>query len=198
MNAKISEMYPIRGLWNCHVRGLHSLVLRDRVDDSNGMIRVFYAEQGALCYKPGQIEFPIMPHNHRQDITLTNLFGNAANYVYTFEKKLRRGVEHLHEYEFGSALLDGSFTLIPKGRKAIDKVSYRELSDVPQVMKSWEVHTIGAWGLSAWLVEEGQLATHGTLCYSREPGKVLSSDGLYIPMSAGDIETCWKYIRKRV
>ena len=98
----------ISGLADCHIPGLYGLVISERQSDELGMRRVFYA--GPDCKLPimDGADFAVKPHNHRQSIRLTPLFGSVHNVAV---KLSQWGEMRLWCYRFGSALLSGCFEL---------------------------------------------------------------------------------------
>jgi hypothetical protein len=173
----------ISGLADCHVPGLFSIALRPRRSRTEGMLRIFYAGAGCpLWSMEADGDFVLMPHNHRQDIGLYRLFGEAWNVLMDDQY----GAETLHQYAFGSALLDKKFTL--DYRKTVRTIRFnREQIVESGLQMRWdEVHTVVAMPHSAWIVREGELAPEPftALAYSRRPRRQLSAEGLYRPMSA--------------
>lgn len=188
------------GLANCHVPGLYSLVIADRADSTIGMLRIFYASRTCSALtdfiKPtddGSFEFSLLPHNHRQAITLYRLFGNPLNW----------GIEAKEdgpafEWEFGSALLDGQFSLSRKRSVQLD-VMEKPISRRGIAMPAESIHTVTADPGSAWLVDEGALSgALTTRCYSLLSGVSLSNEGLYIPLNQEDLAVLAKEILDQI
>lgn len=167
------------GLANCHLPGLYSLVISPRDSPWVGMKRIFYAGVDCRMDLWDGADFRLKPHNHRQDIRLTLLFGSAVNVGLRFGA----GEIHTFKYKFTSALLQGQFGL---ERMEDQWCSLREtpLSSTPLFLSWSDVHTVTAAPRSAWLVEELDLAPDGMdRCYSVSHRLSLSSAGLYEPMS---------------
>lgn len=195
-------MFHPKGLWNCHVVGVQSLVLRERVDDNNGMYRIFYADSDVLNTNlpmQGSViqrDFVLMPHNHKQDLKFTKLFGEVVQIWYEFGPS----EDSLYEYEFTSALHGGDFGLQLRRCMPVKKVHAHHMGsngycDCSFFMRSVDVHTVRATAGSAWLVEEGQLDKDLTpLCYSRFPDKKLDKTNLYKPMTDQEADTLWQKI----
>ena len=181
----------ISGLRNCHLPELYSLVLADRVSDTCGMRRVFYAASGLgdqacnmqLWDGP---DFRLKPHNHRQDITLTPLFGDVIQVGLKLSDTY--GDFFVYKYKYEPALGSDAFTL---ERMEYSKAKLVLEPLVKPVHMHWsDLHTIVAHPGSAWLVEEGQLAPAGMQrLYSTSHRLVLSNDGLYIPMTEYELRT---------
>lgn len=184
----------ISGLANCHVLGLYSYVLKPRESDTDGMWRIFFAPKSCESlnglWKEDGSDFRLLPHNHRQDISLHGLFGSAVNVSIRkmFSGLPGRGI--LHRYGFGSALLDGSFSLHPCGSIWLPDLNDRSVICASGVHLHWsDTHTVIADSASAWLVIEGAIAPAGSksFCYSRREDLRLSGDGLYVPIPANEL-----------
>lgn len=180
----MNELRFTSGLANCHLPGLYSLAISERVSSEVGMRRVFYC--GADCRMDlwDGADFRIKPHNHRQDITLTLLFGKVDNHVL----KVGFGEMAVWKYGFGSALLNGEFSLSRMNREDA------QLREQPitrgGLFMEWNMaHTVTARKYSAWLVEEGCPAPPGMeRCWSISHRLTLSSEGLYQPMDAAQLK----------
>lgn len=182
----------ISGLANCHIPGIYSLVLKPRQDSRDGMLRVFYTNAEAkLNVLEDDDDFIVMPHNHRQDITLYRLFGQATNVrLLPCGVVPEDGLGQVHEYSFGSALLGGEFTLSYR-RPNWGLYVREEITEGGLYLKWSDVHTVVAEPNSAWVVREGDLAPepYVSLSYSRKPNKKLQSEGLYRKMGPDELLT---------
>jgi hypothetical protein len=173
----------LSGLANCHLPGLYSLVLSERQNSNIGMRRVFYVGKDCKMDLWEGADFRLKPHNHRQSIRLKLLRGDAQN----ISINVGFGTLRLWCYRFGSALLDGSFTLERMFYENAHTVARRIPED--GLYLHWnEVHTVTAEPGAAWLVEELELAPPDTArCWSVSDHLQLSNDGLYRPMIAEEI-----------
>lgn len=192
IEKKLENEFPISGLANCHVKGLFSLVLRERQSPTEGMVRIFYAgQESEIGYLYGENDFNVMPHNHRQDITLYRLFGDAVN----VHVDMHGGTELLAEYEFKSAILGGDLSLKFRGFQHHARTIREQITEDGVALRAWAVHTVVAQKESAWVVKEGALAEepYVSVCYSASSKKTLNRDGLYKVMSKEEIEAVtWK------
>ncbi len=124
-------------------------------------------------------DFRLKPHNHRQNISLTLLFGKATNVTVS----LGRGELAVWKYKFGSGLLEKDFTLDRMNREDAT-LKEKPITHEPTSLHWSEVHTVVADPMSAWLVEEGPLAPPGMeRCYSVNHRLEMSNAGLYCPLS---------------
>lgn len=186
----------LSGSENCHVPGLYSLVFKNRESDSRGMLRMFYC--GESCTSMSSLrssnDFSILPHNHHQDLILYRLTGKPKNVTLRF---IKSGDYPIYEYSFGSALLDGNFSLdFCKTRYAT--FSESSIGDGGLFIESNFVHTIVASPGDAWVVEEKTLRSTDTRCYSFRHLDNLSSENLYIPMAPTDIKRVVEEINNRM
>lgn len=191
----------ISGFLNCHLPELHSYVIRERVSDCSGMIRIFHntgSSMSSLVKEDG--DYRVAPHNHQQDIRLFMLSGSVVNVNFEVHN-YAPGRRSTFEYWFGSALKSGEFSIHfhDMAEMFIDDISTIPESGI--VLNSKQVHTVVAAPGSAWLVAEGQIAPakQRSVCYSKKPNLKLNSAGLYIPMSPLDLgnagrEFSWKQI----
>ncbi len=179
----------LSGLADCHLPGLYSLVLSERVSPEVGMRRVFYASQICRMDLWDGADFRLKPHNHRQNIKLTLLFGKAANVdVKLSEVHQWRGEFAVYEYGFRSALLNGEFS-VERIRMHAASLKMRDLTERPLYLHWSNIHTVVAAPRSAWLVEECALAPEGMeRCYSVSHRLSLSSDGLYRKMDRAELD----------
>src|ERR1700722_12101951 len=174
----------LSGLANCHLPGLYSLVVSPRKSPTVGMKRVFYTGKHCRMDLWEGADFRIKPHNHRQDIRLKLLFGEAVN----VGLKFGAGEIHTFKYKFTSALLNGEFGVERMEDQwcALHEIPLRSMP----LFFSWsDVHTVTAVPGTAWLVEEFDLAPEGMeRCYSVSHRLSLSSAGLYRPMDTEELQ----------
>lgn len=184
----------ISGLSNCHLPGLYSLVLSERQTPKIGMRRIFYCGPNCTMDLWAGADFRLKPHNHRQNLRLTLLFGQAKN----VSLKIGFGIHRAWCYRFGSALLNGSFEL--------DRLFFQDVDVAPKpitregVDLHWsDVHTMTAQPGSAWLVEEGELAPPDTArCWSIDHQLKLSNEGLYLPMEAKQLGSLERFVEENL
>lgn len=181
----------ISGLRNCHLPELYSLVLQERKSTINGMNRVFYAAAGLgdqACNMQlwDGADFRLKPHNHRQNIRLTPLFGDVIQVKFTLSDS--HGDFFLYKYKYEPALGSEQFKL---ERMEYTKAKFSLEPLVKPINMHWsDLHTIVAQPGSAWLVEEGWLAPEGMQrIYSTSHRLELSNEGLYIPMTSYELRT---------
>lgn len=188
---------PIAGLANCHIAGVYSLVFRERIDDCNGMIRVFLVDPlqpSPLATIVRDDDYAVMPHNHQQDLTLTALAGDPQNITPIFDDRLINTTR----YRFQSALAGGEFGLVRDGGAGISGHQSRALGKGLR-LPARALHTIVAAPGDAWVVEEGAKARNVvSACYSLLPDKKLDRTGLYVPMNHEDMLRLWTPVRQNI
>lgn len=175
----------ISGMANCHLPGLYSFVISERRSRDVGMRRVFYAGVDCRMDLWEGADFRLKPHNHRQDITITGLFGTARNVLV----KTGYGPHRLWCYRFTSGLLEGEFSLERMQYEDAQVVKTVPITEKSQHLHWSEVHTVEAEPRSAWLVEEFELAPTGMeRIWSVNHNLKLSSKGLYLAMNRKELD----------
>lgn len=184
----IPEMALLSGLGHCHVPGLHSYVIRERISNAHGMLRIFHNTGDSLVSLVGPNgEFRLAPHNHRQDIRLFRIFGSAVNIDFSIDRLIHG--KQQREWAFGSALLEGEVALSWLNTVDLRVSNATLIPDDGLLLTCDQVHTVVAPKESAWLVVEGPLAPakQKSLCYSLQTDFQLDSTGLYVPMTGTEL-----------
>lgn len=172
------------GLFDCHHRGLHSIVLNTRPDGS--LVRIFFADHS---HKMGKLydengHFTLGAHNHDKPIKFTHLYGNVVNVDFGNS----RGAEQLYRYPFVSALETGEFGLGTPEKEHKWVSCVRPIDEVEMGTK--DVHTVMVLtGEAAWLVDEGPREKVQKYIYSPHKDLSLTKDPeMYRPMSPADFK----------
>lgn len=176
----------ISGLFNCHKVGLHSYVIRDRLDEENGMVRVFHNQGNALTGLMEGPQFSLAPHNHRQDLWLYQVQGTALNVSFSIDRQIH--TRDFTEYKFESKIVDGNLAIRPISTVDLRVADIRPISEEGIFLSCREVHTVVASPNSAWLVVEKLMAPakHASLCYGYH-GLKLNSKDLYRQMTPSNL-----------
>ena len=179
-------MRILGGLANCHVKGLYSLVLTERLSPEKGMTRIFYVgpEGCDLSFRYNlKGERSLLPHSHRQDVRLYKLAGDIENFLFT---ESPNGIT-FNEFQYDSVLLGGKgFTLLRE--KVCMKETFSQLPTHSGLLLFKEdIHTIVAKPNSAWLVVEGAVIDGPTKCYTFNKNPRLA-ENLYQPMDSIQLE----------
>ncbi len=184
--ARLEARAVLSGLLDCHIRGLHSIVLEERADGS--LLRIFYATARAnmdrLFSHNGH--FQLGAHNHDKELSFKVLHGQVYNVSLDFAADLDQRAMNLFRYPFRSALTSGAFGLGPAdGVRML--LSIQPLDSV--TMRVTQIHTVLiASSKAVWVVDEGPrdpLAEK--FIYSPRPDLTLDSTDLYRPMKPGVI-----------
>lgn len=192
------------GIYNCHVKGVDSLVLEERKSQYVGMERLFIASPGSpivFSNAGDRGDFTCMPHNHRANLSITVLRGQLTNVMYqplssNFFRKLNAAA-FLHQYEFTSQILTGRTKLEYKKILQVEDLgntTYR-VGDTFHLQAS-DVHTVIASPDCIWHVDEGYLyQTLPVYCYSHFPDKKIDTAELYQDMTPDQVvrESHWVY-----
>jgi hypothetical protein len=157
---------------NCHVRGMHSIVLSKRANGS--LFRLYVAEpQSDLHLNYGEVLRSFIPvptyrlgvHAHHCELSLRVIKGEALHWIYepTQAPKLTAGVDILGAYQYNSKLRgeQPGFTYVRNARlQCVDfrilkaSAANRACIDLP----AEAMHTMAIdyqQNYVAWLVEEG-------------------------------------------
>lgn len=183
------------GIFNCHVKGLHSIVFHD---DVVGRQRLFYTSEDHELGKNFMLNFGSISkdqslafHSHHCDITLLPMYGRVSNITPAFGTKLLpvKDVPWLvPQYRYTSAISGKEGKLKPTGKgRELRHVSSRLLSR-PIELPAKEFHTVAVPDkeLAAWVVFEGQEdPKYNSSCYTFNPN--FDASQLYQPMTEGQI-----------
>jgi hypothetical protein len=178
----------ISGIKNYHKVGINGYIIRNRINEREGMIRVVHNTGDGLISMIGPNgDFMFAPHNHRQDITLYGLTGNAVNITFRFDKRVSG--HGGFQYIFGSEIIDGKMETRFRDCGDLDVLDVQPITEFGIVMKSQEIHTLVTEPGAAWLIVEGELATvryprHINYCYSTSSlFQLTSTPDLYQPIN---------------
>jgi len=193
----------LRGISNCHVKNVDSIVLRERVSDYDGLIRVFFARPGHPLdrYYDKSGDFVVMPHNHVYDISIEALHGNILNYK--FREVLLDIPAQISRYRFTSAIATGSIGLQYEHQTDLQNPEVVHLgSRIPLQLKDSDIHAMCvSSSVGSWIVREKTIYRKFSYCYSTSREKILSTDGLYQPMTewqlADSCQQIYEYVREQ-
>jgi hypothetical protein len=152
--AKDKDLMMTR--FDCHVKGLHSVVLKN---ESGKLTRCFLVENNHEMHLNinQRLVLPLGIHSHMYDIRLTQVSGEALNVIYRENKSLCNVSKYSYESE------------ISGGRGSIyTGISGVEVCDVSRLngcfMSHNELHTVYVpkGSKSSWVVQEGQQVTNKT------------------------------------
>jgi len=190
--AKMATGKLLSGIANCHVVGVNSYVIQERVNSSQGMVRIFHATGGhSLATMFGSdCDFSLLPHNHRQDIELILLYGQVEHFVFCIKPASSYALP-VYEMRFSPVLLggDGEFRSLGASRISAPLASDMQVGSVVPVPYQ-TVHGMRVRSKSAaWAVREKAEAPKGwdPSCYSMLASKTAPKDGFYVPLSQPEL-----------
>jgi hypothetical protein len=169
------------GLKNCHVNGVHSIVVRKYQE---GLLRVFYTtpDHGLWKNQPGEV-MSVAIHSHHCDLALVPLFGAVHSLVF---KKTTRGM-FMNGYRFRSHIGTGSGSFERVAGAGLELVSRGVLCrGQSAVMRAADLHTVyvSKGSRAAWLVCEGREdPAYDSVCYTNADLGSWTPNGLYVPMT---------------
>lgn len=184
MNQIITPETQLSGIRDCHVRGLHSVVLR--VSPSGFLTRIYLADSNHELHhneRPNP-KMTLGIHGHRTGIRITGLVGQMDNVLYqdtpsdfqayqiekcTFDSKIKGGEGALQRGPITSLWQTGVVNRITPWSRTW--------------MNASELHTVyvRANQQAAWLIEEYEAdRPHDPSCYTMNPE--YCSNGIYTPM----------------
>ena len=193
---QINNGVSYSGITNCHVPGLHSVVLNDT---GHGMQRVYYADPTHALWRndPASNEpWSLAVHGHRQNLTFIGLGGDAQSNVFAFSPHDKGP---WHEMEYQSAITDGAGVMVPTGNRA--ERWYVEQNGLSRGCRiatpHWKQHSV--WAPkdqpASWMVLEGPpVLSQSPNCW-RNTLDDINWDDLYQPMTPADILNTLESIR---
>jgi hypothetical protein len=171
---------------NCHIKGLHSIVLKN---ESGRLTRLFLCTPNHEMWKNIDIGLVLNlgVHNHRYDLTLSAVHGEAKNIVYLQANPaygVKTKVYRFHDKD----------NVVYLGNDWI-----REYSSIPITkvhMNRTELHTVyvNRYETASWLVEEGEEVKDSTLLYTNK--EVKCSQFKYFPSAKAVREYVKNYYKE--
>lgn len=165
----LSHLYirgKVTGLYNCHVMGLHSLMLQD---EPGNRIRMFVATSAHALYPaPGEDDMPLAVHPHHCDVTLINLYGSPVNHIY----RRGQGPGEWAKCAYSSGVTGTPALTVVEDGLQMQRTDQHMLSATGTFMPASTLHAISvpASSAAAWLVLEGQEdPNYESYCYTKNP-----------------------------
>jgi hypothetical protein len=162
-----------RSLLNCHVVGLHSIML---LESPGKTIRLFYADENHELYKNDVVNYPYLDtlsvavHPHHCNVTLHCIKGSLTNFEFEQFPKSTGICTPVNKWVYQSQITNGEtiFSLEGMERLVLTKNFLFTKGSVRQ-MQANQLHTV--WvnrGVeAAWLVYEGaEDPTYIPYCWS--------------------------------
>lgn len=174
-------------LRNCHVRGLHSIVLHE---GSQGMVRVYVATSDHHLYlnDPSKDwKFSLAIHSHHCDLQFVGLYGEAMHDTYALVPT-PHGDFAAMAYESQITGAAGA-SLKPIGPRAFTRLLRSTPMTTKPAVRAHELHSVSLrpGAIAAWMVLEGEEDGHyNPTCWTNNEDP-FDPDGLYVPMDSGDV-----------
>lgn len=216
----------LSGIKNCHVEGLHSIMLNDA--EGNRMRLYFSEPESQLIYNnisAGESRstvdadgyaavdsralasyLPSMTlgvHGHRTEVRLVGVLGRARNHSVRISQ-MRSGTRGMRKYNYESAI-DGQGSITPTAEffNVVSSKTTVLSAGVEVLMAPEDLHTISTAaepGDCAWMVfERGERAADtGSHFYSYNLSAEVQQTGLYQPMDSATCSAILAYVLSRV
>ncbi len=172
--------------FNCHIKGFHSIVLKS---ESGRLTRLFITAPNHEMWKNSDINMVLNlgVHNHRYDLILSAVHGEAKNIVYlqaTHAYGTKTKVYRFHDKD----------NVIFLGYDWIREYSSNPINEV--YMHRTQLHTVlvRKGETASWLVEEGEEVKDSTLLYTNKD--VRCSQFKYFPSARAVREYVKNYYRQ--
>lgn len=170
-------------LRNCHVRGLHSVVLHE---GSQGMVRVYIASSDHQLHynNPAtDYKFSLAVHSHHCDIQFVGLYGEASHDTYALTPTPHGDFAAM---AYQSAITGAAGGLTPIGPRAyLNLLKRTDMMSKPHA-RAHELHTVSMkpGGVAAWIVLEGEEdGEYNPTCWTNNE-EPFDTTGMYIPMDS--------------
>jgi len=177
-----------KSIKNCHVKGLHSIVLSEGLDGR--LTRVYVHEpEGGLRY--GSVGLAI--HSHKRSLAFDVLGGELCNFTFDIVAKKECDADtNFDSWIWKSPLLttDKVGFSNMKHRTVLREIGLGAKYHKDQFffMNAWDLHTVRcAWHeYTSWLIIEGEIDPgYLPFSYSNEDLSKFSTEGLYQPFESG-------------
>lgn len=184
-----------RSLLNCHVKGVHSIMLMEAPEKT---IRLYYAEKDCDLWLNARFYLdsrqPLAFHPHHCNLTIECIKGTVFNWRVKTEKGLYSGDPIVvDKYKYNSEITHGKigFSFIEETAIYGVDVDMLEVGDFV-CMDANEIHTVYTLknSVAAWLVYEGKEdKQYESVCYSKNM-ELEKNDfsGLYQKMDSDSLE----------
>lgn len=169
---------------NCHIDGLHSIVLNNNMGK---LTRFFYVDKSHTMHKNlGTTMLSLGVHDHKYDLTLTNLFGRAINVNFSVKQVIFPNKGNVSSYTFSDGKATQCGEVMYTSRTRLNQENIECLTNSPLFIDKDSLHTVYVPKdeAAAWLVEEGDEIKNHTTLYTNSP--VTKSISHYERFSSAD------------
>lgn len=179
-----------KSLMNCHVKGLHSIIL---LESPGKTIRLYITDKDHELYTKKALSF----HPHHCNLTLECIEGLFSNWIIRKDDVV--GATSIPRFIYKSAILEEEGGFIMDG---VDKFVIYHPKFVYKgesvFMKSTDIHSVSIpeGMISAWLVYEGiEDSSYKSYAWSKKDLRNETFEGLYVKPNANDIYQLLKSIK---
>lgn len=186
-----------KSLLNCHVIGLHSIMLLDCPEKT---IRMYITSQDHELYKNYNSADSLSYHPHHCEITLHCIFGSLDNIIMKVENEPSGNDSHLVDrYLYSSKITSGEMGFVKDGEDYLKEYSRTSLMAGDSVhMPASQIHTVACsqHTVNGWFVYEGkENKNYKPYAWSNSDLTTATSDGLYIKPTFTDIVNLLKSVQ---
>jgi hypothetical protein len=170
-----------KSLLNCHIIGLHSIMISDA---SDRMIRLYIADKGHQLHKNLPINYEnglsVGFHSHHCDLSLHCIKGKIFNWVV---EEADTGFE-LTKYNYSSKITSDEMGFTNTGKSYLTTTSEVWITEENMLtMGAKQIHTVGCDkdSFNAWLVYQGKEdKTYTSYCWSNANLEKEKGENLYL------------------
>ena len=146
-------------------------------------MRVFHATDDSISSLMRDGDYAVAPHNHSFDIALFPLSGRAYN-VLMFTRPYA-GIDFQYQI---SKPDESSFGLGQSRPIELHSMNPSRITGNGVELREVDVHSVIAESGASWLaVQISEDKAPPLYCYSRRPDFIVAADGMYAPMTAGEL-----------
>lgn len=166
---------------NCHVKGLHSIVLYK--DNFDRLLRLYFTTPDHQLYNcmDDRVVVNLGVHNHRYDLHLTSVHGEATNVEY-----LKTQFELQYKTKVQSYLFRDRTDVVECGDVFLSRGKTQKIENL--FLGKDELHTVYVkeQSTASWLVQEGFKQRDYTMLYTNKPVQCEQHDSF---QSASDVRS---------
>ncbi len=181
---------------NCHVKGLHSIMLLDCPEKT---IRMYITDKSHDLYKnfttPNSLSF----HPHYCELTLHCIYGQLTNICMRLENEIQGNDCHYYDrWLYSSIISNGEISFVKDGTDVLKKLAPEKIKESDSVyMKASDIHTVACkkHTVNAWMVYEGkENKNYKPHAWSNSDLSNIDKSGLYIKPTFSQIYELFKSI----
>lgn len=190
------------GIFDCHVKGLHSIVLAI-YPDGRPRFRMYFTTADHELWKNTSNAFDKLTigfHPHRADFKLTLIYGELCN-INAHLDSFRNGGNLVGEYFYQSKIKDNESSITRIGNKSIKIQEVKWLAiDETLTLPAKQLHTVSVpfQVVSAWIIEEAPETDPDYSSKLYTNNEVFNSSGLYREMYPDQVKHWTNYFSRQI